>query len=307
MTLRIAFAGTPDVAIPSLRALIAAGHDVVAVITRPDAPAGRGRVLTPSPVAQFAEQHGIPTLKPTKPSEIADALSALNLDCIPVVAYGALIPPAMLSIPKYGWVNLHFSVLPAWRGAAPVQRALIAGDAHVGATTFRLVDELDAGPVFASITRPVAADDTAGTVLTALADDGAALLVRTLATIATTEPVAQSANGVTFAPKLGKADAHIDWQQSATDIERCIRGCTPEPGAWSAIASERIGIAPVLLRPDVTSLRAGALLIGADVLVGTGTHAVQLMSVKPAGKGWMPAADWGRGLRAVPEGFDADR
>lgn len=301
--MRIAFAGTPDVAIPSLRALLAAGHDVAAVITRPDAPAGRGRVLTASPVALFAAEHGIPVLKPTKLVDIADELAALNVDCIPVVAYGGLVPAAMLDIPTYGWMNLHFSLLPAWRGAAPVQRALMAGDLRTGATVFRLVEALDAGPVFGSIERAITPADTATSLLAALADDGAALLARTVDTIDDVTPMPQPATGVSYAPKLSKDDARIVWNLPAARVDCQIRGCAP--GAWTTIAGERIGIGPIRLRDDVT-LPAGSLRFDDDVLVGTGTHAVQLDQVKPAGKDWMSAAAWARGLRVKPEHVDAN-
>lgn len=304
--MRIAFAGTPDVAIPSLRALLAAGHDIAAVITRPDAPAGRGRVLTPSAIAEFANANGLPVLKPARLADIADELRALDVDCIPVVAYGGLVPADLLDIPTHGWVNLHFSLLPAWRGAAPVQRALIAGDQRTGATVFRLVAELDAGPVFDTIERDIAPSDTAGTLLAALAEDGADLLVRVLDGIGTTTPMPQSSDGISAAPKLTKSDARIDWSASAVVIDWQIRGCTPEPGAWTEIAGDRIGIAPVVMRTDVTTLSAGHLAFDDVVLVGTGTHAVQLEAVKPAGKDWMPAAAWARGLRVKPEHVDAD-
>ena len=304
--MRIAFAGTPDVGIPSLRALLAAGHEIAAVITRPDAPAGRGRVLTPSPVALFAVEHGLRVLKPVSLVDITEELVALNLDCIPVVAYGGLVPSALLDIPKYGWVNLHFSLLPAWRGAAPVQRALIAGDQRIGATVFRLVEALDAGPVFANIERAIAADDTAGSLLVELAEAGADLLVQTIDTISESTPTPQPTAGVTYAPKLAKQDARISWTLRADHIDWLIRGCTPEPGAWTVIAGERIGVAPVVLRPDVTTLPAGRLDFGDVVLVGTETHAVQLVRVKPAGKDWMAADAWARGLRVKPERFDVD-
>ena len=301
--MRIAFAGTPDVAIPSLRALLAAGHDVAAVITRPDAPAGRGRALTPSPIATFAVEHNIPVLKPTKLVDVADELAALNVECIPVVAYGGLVPAAMLDIPTYGWINLHFSLLPAWRGAAPVQRALMAGETRTGATVFRLVEALDAGPVFGSIERAITPTDTATSLLAALADDGAALLVHTVNTIADATPTPQPSTGVSYAPKLSKDDARIVWTVPADRVGCQIRGCAP--GAWTTIAGDRIGIGPVRLREDIT-LPAGALQFDDNVFIGTGTHAVQLDQVKPAGKDWMPASAWARGLRVKPERVDAD-
>lgn len=304
--MRIAFAGTPEVAVPSLQALLDAGHDVVAVITRPDAPVGRGRVLTPSPIAQFATGGGLHVLKPTRLHDIADELRALAPECIPIVAYGGLVPADLLDVPTHGWINLHFSLLPAWRGAAPVQRAIMAGDDVTGATTFRLEAALDTGPVFGTLTRTIAADDTAGSVLEALAIDGAQLLVQTVGQLATLRPVPQSTDDVSYAEKLSKADGQVRWTDPALAINRQIRGCTPEPGAWTTIGGARIGINPIRMRSDVTDLAAGVLRFDDVVLVGTGSHAVELVDVKPAGKGWMDAAAWARGLRERPESFDVD-
>lgn len=304
--MRIAFAGTPDVAIPSLRALLAADHEVAAVITRPDAPAGRGRVLTPSPIADFAIAHGLRVFKPARLAEIEAEIRALGVDCIPVVAYGGLVPSNLLDVPTYGWVNLHFSLLPAWRGAAPIQRAVMSGDEYTGASVFRLVAELDAGPVFETIERPITPSDTSGTLLTALAEDGADLLTRVVDGIAHRTPTPQSVHGITYAAKLTKADARIDWSQDSAVIDRRIRGCTPEPGAWTAIEGERIGVAPVGMRADLSALPAGRVNFGDAVLVGTGTHPVALEAVKPAGKDWMTADAWARGLRVKPEQFDVD-
>lgn len=296
--MRVAFAGTPEVAIPSLTALLDAGMDVVAVITRPDAPAGRGRALTPSPVAAFAAERGLPVLKPVKVGDIADQLRALAPDAVAVVAYGGLVPASMLAIPTHGWVNLHFSLLPAWRGAAPVQRAIIAGDDITGACTFRLEAGLDTGPVFGSITRAIGAQDTAGELLADLARDGAHLLAQTIASIGSLQPVPQAIEGVSLAPKLEKGDARIVWRHPALAIDRLVRGCTPDPGAWSEIAGQRIGLAPLTPRPDVRDLPVGAVRAeGRTVLVGTGSHAVELGQVKPAGKSFMAADAWWRGAR----------
>ena len=306
--MRIAFAGTPEVAIPSLDALIAAGHDIVAVITRPDAPAGRGRTLAASPVAAHATERGIPVWKPERPADIADDLAAAGVDVVAVVAYGALIPAAMLSIPRHGWINLHFSLLPAWRGAAPVQWAIIAGDDVTGACTFRIETGLDTGPVYGSIARPIAATDTAGVLLDALAIDGAQLLAQTLASLDRLVPVPQRADEVSLAPKLTKDDARVTWAHPALAIDRRIRGCTPDPGAWTEHLEARVVLAPVSLRPDVTDLRPGELrAAGREVLVGTGSHAVALGRVKPAGRGWMDADAWWRGVRGVTEFVDATR
>ena len=302
--MRIAFAGTPEVAIPSLDALLAAGLEVVAVITRPDAPAGRGRRLLPSPVALHAEAKGLPVWKPARPIEVAGALEAAEVDAVAVVAYGALIPSSMLSIPRLGWINLHFSLLPAWRGAAPVQWAVIAGDDVTGACTFRLEEGLDTGPVLGSLTRPIASTDTAGTLLDALASDGAQLLAQTLLSMERLTPVPQRGDDVSLAPKLTKADARIVWSHPALAIDRRVRGCTPEPGAWTEAGEQRVVLGPVSLRTDVTELAPGNVRSdGRAILVGTGSHAVALGRVKPAGRDWMDADAWWRGTRGIT-GFD---
>jgi methionyl-tRNA formyltransferase len=308
--MRLVFAGTPATALPSLRALLTSRHEVVAVLTRPDAAAGRGRRLTPSPVADAAQHAGIETLKPATPREPAflARLAQLTPDCCPVVAYGGLIPDPALLVPPHGWVNLHFSVLPAWRGAAPVQRALIAGDEVTGATTFRLVQELDAGPTYGCCTETIRADDTAGTLLDRLADHGADLLVATVDGIedGTLEPRPQPVAGVSLAPKLTVEDGRVGWSHPAYVIDRLVRGCTPSPGAWTLIDGHRLKLRPVKLRPEaggeaasnVEALSPGEVRIAkAEVLVGTGTCPVALGEVQPPGKPWLPAADWGRGLR----------
>jgi methionyl-tRNA formyltransferase len=306
--MRIAFAGTPEVAIPALWTLLDAGHEVVAVITRPDAPAGRGRALQPSAVASFAEERGLKVLKPLKLADIRDELAALAPECVAVVAYGGLVPTSMLDLPQYGWINLHFSLLPEWRGAAPVQWAILSGDDLTGACTFRIEEGLDTGPVFGSLTRPIAPADTSGSLLAALAADGARLLAQTIGALDRLHPVPQARDGVSVAPKLGKADARIRWHEPALAVDRRIRACTPEPGAWSMLADQRIGVEPVVLRPDVIDLAPGVVRSeGKAVLVGTGSHAVALQRVKPAGKAWMDAGAWMRGLRGNVEFTDADR
>lgn len=306
--MRIAFAGTPEVAIPALWTLLDAGHELVAVITRPDAPAGRGRALHPSPVASFAEERGLKVLKPVRLADIRDELEALAPECVAVVAYGGLVPASMLDLPPYGWINLHFSLLPEWRGAAPVQWAILSGDDLTGACTFRIEEGLDTGPVFGSLTRPIAPTDTSGSLLAALASDGARLLAQTIGALDRLHPVPQARDGVSVAPKLGKADARIRWHEPALAVDRRIRACTPEPGAWSMLADQRIGVEPVVLRPDVIDLAPGVVRSeGKAVLVGTGSHAVALQRVKPAGKAWMDAGAWMRGLRGNVEFTDADR
>ena len=305
--MRLVFAGTPEVALPALRALADSRHTVAAVVTRPDAPAGRGRRMAASPVAALAQELGIAALKPARPSEpsFLASLRALAPDCCPVVAYGALIPQTALDIPAHGWVNLHFSVLPAWRGAAPVQHAVLRGDDITGATTFQLVKELDAGPVYGTLTEPIRPADTSGDLLGRLAISGAELLVATLDGIedGTVRAVPQPADGVSLAPKLTPADARVDWKLPAHLIDRQIRGCTPDPGAWTDAESTRLKLWPVTpiaaADPDAPDLAPGELRIerGA-VYAGTGTTPVRLGDVQPQGKRRMPATDWARGLRA---------
>lgn len=303
--MRLVFAGTPEVALPSLRAVLESRHELVAVVTRPDARAGRGRTLAASPVARFAEQHGLEILRPQRPSDPAflDRLVKLAPDCCPVVAYGGLLPQRVLDIAPRGWVNLHFSLLPAWRGAAPVQHALIAGDEVTGATTFRLVKELDAGPTYGLFTETIKPDDTAGALLERLATHGAPLLLATLDGIeeGTLEEREQSTEGVTLAPRLSPDDGLVDWMRTAFAIDRQIRGCTPAPGAWTEAGEQRLKLGPVLPWPAGPRLEPGRLVAGKrDVIVGTATDPVTLGDVQPPGKAPMPAAAWMRGLREPP-------
>jgi methionyl-tRNA formyltransferase len=318
---RLVFAGTPVAALPTLRALAASRHTVAAVVTRPDAPVGRGKKLQRSPVAELADELGFETLKPARPNEplFLEKLRSLEPDCCPVTAYGALLPQAALDIPPHGWVNLHFSVLPAWRGAAPVQHAVLRGDDITGATTFRIVKELDAGPVFGTLTEAVRPTDTSGDLLARLAVSGAELLVRTLDAIedGTVRAVPQPADGVSFAPKLTTADARVDWKLPAHLIDRQVRGCTPDPGAWSEFEGARLKLWPVTLAagaallagsgtaaspgqsPERTGLAPGELHVDRNaVYVGTGSVPVRLGDVQPQGKRRMPAADWARGHRS---------
>jgi methionyl-tRNA formyltransferase len=301
--MRLLFAGTPTAAVPSLEALLASRHDVVAVLTRPDARSGRGRTLHPSPVKARALEAGIEALTPASPRdpEFQARLAELAVDAAPVVAYGALLPAAVLDVPRHGWVNLHFSVLPAWRGAAPVQHAIIAGDEVTGASTFRITQGLDTGPVYGSFTETVRPRDTAGDLLDRLSVAGAQLLVRTLDGIedGILAAVEQPADGVSHAPKLEVEDARIRWQHPAHAVDRRIRGCTPAPGAWTTLPDgARLGVGPVEPVPDVAGLAPGQVRASKhEVLVGTGGHAVRLGDVTPAGKRPMAAADWARGAR----------
>ncbi|KNH21134.1 methionyl-tRNA formyltransferase [Arthrobacter sp. ZBG10] len=300
--MRVLFAGTPAVAVPSLEALVGAGFDVVAVLTRPDAPIGRKRVLTPSPVAARAAELGIDVIRAARVDAHAiAAITAVAPDVAAIVAYGGLVPPAALTIPRHGWVNLHFSLLPAWRGAAPVQRSVMAGDDITGAVTFQLEQGLDTGPVFGTLTEAVAPADTAGELLARLSHSGSVLLAQTLSAIyAGTASPRPQAGEVTLAPKLTLEDGHLDWRHPALALNRQARGVAPEPGAWTLLDGQRIKLEPVLLRPDVTALAPGAVALhGKSVLVGTGSHAVELTRIQPAGKKMMAAADWARGMASL--------
>jgi methionyl-tRNA formyltransferase len=299
---RLVFVGTPTTAVPALDALLKSRHEVVAVITRPDAPAGRGRRLTASPVGQRAADAGIEVLKPAKvrDPEFLDRLRAIGPDCCPVVAYGALIPRVALDIPRHGWVNLHFSLLPAWRGAAPVQRAVLHGDEITGAATFQIEEDLDTGPVYGVVTEPILPTDTSGDLLGRLAESGAQLLVATMDGIeeGELEPRPQPADGVSLAPKLSPEDAHIDWTLPAHHIDRLIRACTPAPGAWTTFRTDRLKLGPVRPVPDAPALVPGELRVTkTEVLAGTGSHPVLLGEVQPQGKQRMAATDWARGVR----------
>lgn len=297
--MRLVVAGTPSVAIPSLEALLASEHEVVAVVTRPDAARGRSKKLVPSEVGAFAADAGLPVLKPTHPrdEDFVAALRELAPDACPVVAYGALVPQHVLDIPRYGWINLHFSLLPRWRGAAPVQRAIMAGDRVTGATTFRLVRELDAGPVYGRITQELDGTETAGELLDALAVSGARLMVETIDALATTEPTEQDASAeVTLAPKILVEEARIDWTRPADEVDRLVRGCSPEPMAWTMLGEERFKVALARVTDELGLAPGEVRVEKRRVLAGTGSAAVELVRVQPQGKKEMAGADWGRGL-----------
>jgi methionyl-tRNA formyltransferase len=305
---KLVFAGTPEPAVPSLRALLeSTRHEVAAVVTRPDAPAGRGRKLLRSPVGALADEAGIPVLTPRRPSDpdFLAQLSELAPDCCPVVAYGALVPRAALDIPPRGWVNLHFSLLPAWRGAAPVQAAVRHGDEVTGATTFLLEEGLDTGPTFGVVTETVRPADTSGDLLGRLATSGAALLLATMDGIAdgTLRPQPQPSDGVSHAPKVTTADARIEWALPPLALDRLIRSLTPEPGAWSTFRGDRLGLGPVAPVTDAEPpvLKPGELHVEKRrVLIGTAAAPLQLGEVLPVGKRAMPAPDWARGARIEP-------
>jgi methionyl-tRNA formyltransferase len=307
---RLVFAGTPEAALPSLRALLdSPRHEVAAVVTRPDAQSGRGRKVHSSPVAELAASEGIEVLRPAKAGdpEFLARLKAIGPDCCPVVAYGALLPQRALDVPRLGWINLHFSLLPAWRGAAPVQHAVLHGDPITGATTFQIVKELDAGPAYGVVTEPIQPFDTTGELLARLAESGAGLLAATLDGVedGTLEARPQLTDGITYASKLEVADARVDWTAPAMRVDRLVRACTPAPGAWAEFRGQRLKLGPVRLAPDAAELVPGSdklppgeiAVAKNTVLVGTASHPVRLGQVQPQGKREMSAGEWARGVR----------
>jgi methionyl-tRNA formyltransferase len=305
---RLVFAGTPEPALPALRRLVdSPRHEVVAVLTRPDAASGRRGKPEPSPVAREALERGIPVLRPSRPNsaEFVAELTELAPDCCPVVAYGALLRDELLAVPPRGWVNLHFSLLPAWRGAAPVQAAIAAGDTITGATTFQIEPSLDSGPVFGVVTEAIRPTDTAGDLLERLALSGAALLETTLDGIAdgTLVPRPQPADGVSVAPKITVEQARVRWDLPAAVVERRIRAVTPNPGAWTLIGDLRVKLGPLRMEAAAPEpLPPG--VIRADrksVWVGTGSEPVRLGQVQPPGKRFMDAVEWARGARLDPD------
>jgi methionyl-tRNA formyltransferase len=299
--MRLVFAGTPEPAVPSLRRLAASDHDLVAVVTRCDAPLGRRRVLTPSPVAAAAQELGVDTIRTDRlDAEASERIAELEPDLGVIVAYGGLVREPLLSTPRHGWINLHFSLLPRWRGAAPVQHALIAGDEQTGASVFQLVPELDAGDVFAEVMHRPAPDATAGDLLATLADTGANLLADVVDAIAAGDAVSRPQQGEpTYAPKLGNEDGRIQWDESRDAVLGRFRGVTPEPGAHTTVDGARLKLLAARCADDAApALSAGEIAFhDREVLVGTATSPVVLERVQPAGKGAMAAADWWRGLR----------
>jgi methionyl-tRNA formyltransferase len=301
---RLVFAGTPAAAVPSLTRLRESAHELAAVLTRPAAPAGRGRTPRRSPVADRAAEFGLPLLTPRRPGDpdFVDELTRIAPDLVVVVGYGALIPGPLLDQPPHGWVNLHFSLLPAWRGAAPVQHALLAGDDLTGACTFRLEATLDTGPVYGVVTEPIRPRDTAGALLDRLAVSGAELLLQTVDGIAAGRlaPRPQPADGVSYAPKLTVDDVRIDWAAPAVRVDRLARAATPTPGAWTTFRGRRLKLGPV--QPAAGGpLAPGQLAVdAAGVRVGTGSHPVVLGEVQPDSRPAMPATDWARGARPQP-------
>ena len=301
--MRIVFAGTPEPALPSLSRLIdSPRHDVVAVLTRPDAASGRRAKPSPSPVAELALERGIPLLRPAKPNsdEFIAELRELAPEACAVVAYGALLRERLLTVPMHGWINLHFSLLPAWRGAAPVQAAIAGGDTVTGATTFEIELALDSGPVYGVVTETIRPTDTAADLLGRLSISGAALLETTLDGIAdrSLTPAPQPADGVTIAPKVTVEDARVRWDLPAHVVERRIRAVTPNPGAWTMIGDLRVKLGPVTVEDSADALGPGMIRVERKgVHVGTGSQPVLLGQLQPPGKKPMNAADWARGAR----------
>lgn len=316
--MRVVFAGTPTPAATALQALLDSHHDVVAVLTRPDAPRGRGRRLYPSPVAELAEAHDIPVIKTStlKDESVVDSLAEYKPDCIPVVAYGALVPSNVLTLPRWGWVNLHFSLLPRWRGAAPVQRAIEAGDKETGVTVFRIEEGLDTGDIFASVPADIADDDTAGSLMERLTDQGAQVLVDTLDSIenGSATPTPQSDDGATYAKKISTEDTRIDWNKPASTVDQSIRAVTPDPGAWTLLEDDRIRVGAVqpIFDPRDPIEKSLALSPGEiawkknRAWVGTADYPVQLGSVQAPGKKMMEAGAWVRGAH-LANGLNNDK
>lgn len=301
--MRVLFAGTPQIAVPTLDALMASGADIAAVLTRPDAAGRRGSAVYPSPVKVRALELGLKVMEPLRASDpaVADEVRDLRCDVAAVVAYGQILRPALLDAVTHGWLNLHFSVLPAWRGAAPVQRAIMAGDDVTGATTFVIDEGLDTGPVIGRLTETIRASDTAEDLLGRLSTLGAPLMVESLAAVLSGKatPIAQVDDGISYAAKLTRDDAEIRWDLPAHVVERRIRGLTPAPGAWTTLPNGIVAkVGPITLRPDLDGGVPGTVRAhDGAVVVATGTHPVALGSIAPSGKPPLDAAAWWRGAR----------
>ena len=300
-SLRLVFAGSPAAAVPSLQLLAASDHDIAAVVTREDSPQGRKGILTPTAVSAAATELELPVIAANRlAGDATEAITALQPDLGVIVAYGGLVREPLLSMPRFGWINLHFSLLPRWRGAAPVQRAIIAGDELTGATVFQLVPELDAGDVFGMLTEPVGAHQTAGNLLDSLAVSGAELLLRVVDAISDgTAKALPQVGDVTLAPKLTLPDGEIDWTAHATTVDSLVRGVTPEPGAFTTLDGARFKILSGAIARNAPRLAPGQFAKeGKLILVGTATDPLELVTVQPAGKKAMDAGDWWRGRPA---------
>ena len=300
-SLSLVFAGSPAAAVPSLQALAGSSHRVVAAITREDSPQGRRGILTPTPVAVEAAELGIPVIRSNRLAGApTDAVVELAPDLGVIVAYGGLVREPLLSAPRLGWINLHFSLLPRWRGAAPVQRAIIEGDELTGATVFQLVPDLDAGAVFGQLTQPIGALETAGHLLGTLSETGAQLLLRVVDNLADGTARAEPQSGdVTVAAKLTFEDGRIDWSANSATVANLIRGVTPEPGAFTTVDGARLKVLDAAIARDAPRLAPGQLALeGRRLTAGTGSEPIELLVVQPAGKTRMSAADWWRGRPA---------
>lgn len=296
--MRIAFAGTPESAIDPLQALVHSHHELAYVVTRPDAPTGRGRVLTPSPVATFAAENELQVFKPNQIDEIADKFN--DVDAVIVVAYGAMIPETLLNAPKHGFINLHFSLLPAWRGAAPVQHAIINGDELTGVTAFRIDKGLDTGPVLGTVSTQITQHENAGELLERLTQMGSMLMLQLLDGLAAGQVTAheQSPHDISYAPKISTEDARINWSHPGLAVVRRIRGMSPAPGAWTMHGDERIKIGQAELALEVTDLGPGQIRIAnGKVFVGTASQAIEVLQVQRPGKSMGPAKQWADSLR----------
>ncbi|WP_424928452.1 methionyl-tRNA formyltransferase [Amaricoccus tamworthensis] len=294
--MRLIFMGTPDFSVTILDALVDAGHEIACVYSQPPRPAGRGKKPRPSPVHQRAEALGLPVRCPVslKSPEEQKALSDLNAEAAVVVAYGLILPQAVLDAPQRGCLNIHASLLPRWRGAAPIQRAIMAGDAESGVCIMQMEAGLDTGPVLTREATPIASDDTAGSLHDRLASIGAGLIVDTLARLDSLSPEPQPAEGVTYAHKIDKAEARIDWTRPAIEIDRQIRGLAPFPGAWTEIDGTRVKL---LLSRIADGTGTPGQVLDESLTVACGDGAVQLLRLQRAGKG---AADTGDFLRGFP-------
>ncbi|ATG51967.1 methionyl-tRNA formyltransferase [Brachybacterium vulturis] len=298
--MRLLFAGTPEAALPSLRTLLDSHHEVVGVLTQPDAPTGRGRRLAPSPVKALALEAGVPVLTPAtlRDETVQQQLRDLAPDVAPVVAYGNLIPQAALDIPRHGWINLHFSLLPQFRGAAPAQRAVLAGQRETGMSVFRIEQGLDTGDLLTTAPTTIGEFETAGQLLERMAEDGASVLLQALDALAdgTATFTPQDHSLATHAAKLSTAEARIDWTRPAEQVAAHIRGMSPQPGAWTLLDGARTKLLGVELAPEHAPLAPGRIeTTKRQVLVGTGTDVIALSTLAPAGKRPMRAADWARG------------
>lgn len=297
--MKIIFAGTPEAAVPTLEALISSDFEVVAVLTRPDAPQGRKRILTPSPVAQVAIAQGIPVIYANRiEDEVQKAIEDSAADLGVVVAYGALLPQQTLDSVKLGWINLHFSTLPHWRGAAPVQWQVISGASQAGSSVFQLVQELDAGDVYDSREWLILPDETAGELLTRLSVLGAQQVLDVVRSIDTrfAEPKPQIGES-TYARKLSLEDGHLNLSQDSESVYNQFRGVTPEPGAFVLFGDERLKIIEARLGTDEEVVPSAITSVSKKLYLGCVTGSLELISVQPAGKQGMSAMDWFRGLR----------